>query len=160
MDPKVLLFCFVLIPMILFAILMFVYYSLQKRYRGNKSAVLEKMMNEATSSSSGKDAFYQKVYIKIERIPVINRYLRKIRRRLELVNQNDEYTIRKDTARITLRAIVLALLISILIAWINKDNLFIMLISLLGVLIVIENLTEQMINKVENKLLNQELEFF
>lgn len=160
MDPKVLLFCFVLIPMILFAILMFVYYTLQKRNRGNKSAVLEKMMNEATSSSSGKDAFYQKVYIKIERIPVINRYLRKIRRRLELVNQNDEYTIRKDTARITLRAIVLALLISILIAWINKDNLFIMLISLLGVLIVIENLTEQMINKVENKLLNQELEFF
>ena len=126
MNPKTLLLCFVLIPVALFAVLMVIYYMLQKRNRGNKSAVLEKMMNEASSSSSGKDAFYQKVYIKIERIPVINRYLRKIRRRLELVNQNDEYTIRRDTAKITLRAILIALFAAILIAWINKDNLFIL----------------------------------
>ena len=160
MDSKTLLLCFVFIPIVLFAILMVIYYALQKKNKGNKSAVLEKMMNEASSSSSGKDAFYQKVYIKIERVPIINRYLRKIRRRLELVNQNDEYTIRKDSAKITLRAILIALFAAILIAWINKDNLFIMLVSLLGVLIVIENLTEQMINKVEDKLLVQELEFF
>ena len=118
------------------------------------------MQKEATASSGGLDAFYQKVYLKIERIPIINRYLKKIRRRLELVNTDDEYTIRKETGRITLRGIIIALIAAIIIAWLNKENFFIMAISLLGVLIVIENLTEQMINRVENKLLLQELEFF
>lgn len=118
------------------------------------------MVKDATSKSSSSDVFYQKVYMKIDRIPILNRYLRKIRRRLELVNTDDEYTIRKDTGKITLTCILIALVASIIIAWINKENTFIMCVSLLGVIIVIENLTEQMINKVENKLLEQELEFF
>lgn len=160
MDSKTLLLAFVCVPLILFAILMFFYVSLQRRNRTNKSAVLQKMMNEALSSSSGKEAFYQKVYVKIDRVPILNRYLRKIRRRLELVNQNDEYSIRKESAKIALKSIFYTLIASIIIGWINKDDMFIMLVSLLGVLIIIENLTEQMINKVENRLLVQELEFF
>lgn len=118
------------------------------------------MQKEATASTGGMDKFWQKMYLKIERVPVINRYLRKIRRRLELVNNDDEYTIRKETGRITFWGILIALSTSILIAYINRNNLFIMGVSLLGVIIVIENLTEQMINKVENRLLGQELEFF
>lgn len=118
------------------------------------------MQREASSSTGFFDVFWQKMYLKIERIPAINRYLRKIRRRLELVNDSDEYSIRKDTGRITFWGIMIALLFSIIIAWINRENLFVMGVSLLGVLIVIENLTEQLINKVENRLLEQELEFF
>lgn len=114
------------------------------------------------SSGSGKkaEAFYQKVYLKIDRIPIINRYLRKVRRRIELVNPNDEYAIRKDSAKITLRAIIITLIAALVLVWINRENTFLMLVSLLGVLIVIENLTMQMINKVEDRLLKQELEFF
>lgn len=118
------------------------------------------MLRSADAKTGSSDAFYQKVYNKIDRIPFVNRYLRKIRRRLELINQDDEYTIRKDTGKITLKGIFLFLIVAIIIAYINRENLFIMLVSLLGVFIVIENLTEQMINKVENKLLEQELEFF
>ena len=120
------------------------------------------MVKEASAGKGGAtmDIFYQKVYMKIDRIPIINRYLRKIRRRLELVNTDDEYTIRRDTGKITLRCILIALIAAIAIAWLNKDNFFVMCVSLLGVLVVIDNLTEQMINKVENKLLEQELEFF
>ena len=118
------------------------------------------MLKNADSKSSSMDTFYQKIYIKIDSLPIINRYLRKIRRRLELINQDDEYTIRKETGRITLKGILIALSAAIIIAYINRESTFIMLVSLLGVLVVIENLTEQMINKVENRLLEQELEFF
>ncbi len=118
------------------------------------------MLSSTKGTTKSTDAFYQKIYTKLDMLPFVNRYLRKIRRRMELINQDDEYTIRKETGRITLRSILLTLIASILIAWMNKDNLFIMLVSLLGVLVVIENLTEQMITKVENRLLEQELEFF
>ncbi len=116
--------------------------------------------NNDGSSNKSTEVFLQQIYTKLDSLPIVNRYLRKIRRRLELVNQNDEYMLRRNTAKITLRSILLTLSISILIAWINKDNLFIMITSLLGVLIVVENLTEQMITKVENRLLDQQLEFF
>ena len=151
---------FIAVPLGLFAIILVAFVLLQKKKAGSESTVLKKMQKEAASSSGGMDAFYQKVYLKIERIPIINRYLRKIRRRLELVNNDDEYTIRKETGRITLRGILIALIAAIVIAWLNRENFFVMAVSLLGVLIVIENLTEQMINKVENRLLAQELEFF
>lgn len=133
---------------------------LQKKNQNSQSAVLNKMLRSADAKTGSSDAFYQKVYNKIDRIPFVNRYLRKIRRRLELINQDDEYTIRKDTGKITLKGIFLFLIVAIIIAYINRENLFIMMVSLLGVFIVIENLTEQMINKIENKLLEQELEFF
>lgn len=134
--------------------------TLQKKRQGTQSAVLNKMLRSADAKTGSSDAFYQKIYNKIDRLPFVNRYLRKIRRRLELINQDDEYTIRKETGKITLKGIFLFLLAAILLAYLNRSNTFIMLVSLLGVFIVIENLTEQMINKVENRLLEQELEFF
>ncbi len=118
------------------------------------------MITDRNEGSKSRDAFYQRVYVKLESLPFINRYLRKIQRRMELINQNDKYTIRKDSAKITLRAITIALVVLILMAWINRNDLFIMIVSFIGVIIVVENMTEQMINKVENKLLEQELEFF
>ncbi len=143
----------------MFFVILIAFTILQKKKQGSKSAVLQRMRASAAGGNSS-DVFYQQIYIKLDTLPIVNRYLRKIRRRLELVNQNDEYMLRRNTAKITLRSIFLTLIISIGIAWINKENLFIMITSLLGVLIVIENMTEQMINKVENKLLEQELDFF
>lgn len=156
-----LLIFFIGVPLALFIVILIAFFILQKTKAASKSAVLQKMRDEAKKGTSGgSDIFYQKIYMKIDRVPILNRYLRKIRRRMELVNTDDEYKIRKDTARITLKSIFIALIASIAIAWINKENLFIMIVSLLGVLIVVENLTEQMVNKVENRLLVQELEFF
>ena len=151
---------FIGIPFLFGGIILIAFFMMQKKKSKSQSAVLQKMQRDASAKSGGMDVFYQKVYLKIERIPLINRYLRKIRRRLELVNVDDEYTIRRDTGKITLRSIIIALVAAIIVAYINRDNLVIMLVSLLGLVIVIENLTEQMINKVENKLLEQELEFF
>ena len=151
---------FVVLPVALFIVLLFIFMILQKRRQSSQSAVLNKMLKSVDTKSGGADSFYQKIYIKIDSLPFINRYLRKIRRRLELINQDDEYTIRKETGRITLKGIILFLIAAIVITYINRESTFVMLVSLLGVFIVIENLTEQMINKVENRLLEQELEFF
>ena len=144
----------------MFSILLLFFTIFQKRNSNSQSATLKKFLTEKSGKTKSSDAFYQRVYVKIESLPIVNRYMRKIRRRLELINQDDEYVIRKETGRITLKGILITLIAAIIIAYINQDNLFIMLVSLLGVMVVIDNLTEQMINKVENRLLDQELEFF
>ena len=115
------------------------------------------MMTSETSKSS--DAFYQKMYNRLVNIPFVNRYVYKIRRRLELINDDDEYLIRKETAKIGLKNIFLALSFSILLAYINREDLFMIIVSLIGVLIIIENMTERGVNKIEDKLLNQQLDF-
>lgn len=156
MDPKIFLYlalgCFGI-----FAVIVIIFMTRRKRMAHDQSAVLQRMM--ATEGSKTFDAFYQKMYNKLVDIPFINRYIYKIRRRLELINNDDEYMIRRDTAKIGLKNIFLALLFSIILAWINRDDLFMIIVSLIGVLIVIENMTERGVNRVENKLLVQQLDF-
>ena len=89
----------------------------------------------------------------------VNLYDYKIRRRIELINNDDEYMIRNDTARIALKNIFLALAFSILLAYINRDDLFMMMVSMIGVLVVIENMTERGVNRIEDRLLTQQLDF-
>lgn len=144
----------------LFGVILIALFFIQRKKASGKSQALQKMIQDSKAKKSMGDIFYQKVYVKVDSLPIVNRYLRKIRRRLELINNDDEYAIRRETGKITLRSIILALLTAILIAWVNRDNTFIMLVSLLGVMVFIENMTEQMINKVENRLLEQQLEFF
>ena len=67
--------------------------------------------------------------------------------------------IRNDTARIALKNIFLALAFSILLAYINRDDLFMMMVSMIGVLVVIENMTERGVNRIEDRLLTQQLDF-
>ncbi len=156
MDIKVLLYlamaCFAGFLGIVIAYVM----RSRKNSRG-QSAVLQKMMNQKSSNSSA--AFYQKMYNKLVALPFVNRYVYKIRRRLELINSDDEYTIRNQTAKISLKNIFLALFFAILLCYINRSDLFMMCVSLIGVYVVIENLTEQGVSKVENRLLLQMLDF-
>ena len=156
MDPKFLLYM-ALSFFVIFAIIVIIFMVRRKRMSHDQSAVLQRMM--ATEGSKTFDAFYQKMYNKLVEIPFINRYIYKIRRRLELINNDDEYMIRRDTAKIGLKNIFLALLFSIILAWINRNDLFMIIVSLIGVLIVIENMTERGVNRVENKLLVQQLDF-
>lgn len=156
MDPKLLLFA-VGICFGGFFLLVIIFLLRRKKMEGSESAVLHRMM--ASEGSKSMDAFYQKMYNKLVAIPFVNRYIYKIRRRLELINTDDEYLIRNDTAKIGLKNIFLTLIFAIVLAYINRDDLFMILVSFIGVLIVIENMTERGVSRIENKLLTQQLDF-
>ena len=156
MNPKFLLYlglgCFAG-----FFLIVIVFLLRRKKVSASQSEVLRKLMTKENTNSFA--AFYQKSYNKLVNIPGLSRYIYKIRRRLELINNDDEYTIRNDTAKIALKNIILALVFSFILCYINREDLFMMLVSLIGVLVVVENLTEQGVSKVENKLLVQQLDF-
>jgi len=54
---------------------------------------------------------YQKIYIRLIRTPFLKRYLFKLRRRLEIVNIDDEYTTRKEAASLLSTKILKLLLL-------------------------------------------------
>lgn len=158
MDQKMLLLLIV-VPLVLFVIVLIAFLILQKKNKANKSIALQKMLTSNESAlSSG--AMLQKIYTKLIRLPLINRYVYKIRRRLELLHDDDEYTIRNETAKIALRGIICTLVAAIVLTYINREDLFMMIVSLIGVLVVVENLTDMMVNKIEDTLLRQQLELF
>ena len=158
MDQKMLLLL-IAVPLVLFVFVLIAFLILQKKNKANKSIALQKMLTSNESAlSSG--AMLQKIYTKLIRLPIINRYVYKIRRRLELLHDDDEYTIRNETAKIALKGIICTLVAAIVLTYINREDLFMMIVSLIGVLVVVENLTDMMVNKIEDTLLRQQLELF
>lgn len=143
----------------LFALLVAIVLIRQKKNQSNQSVVLQQMM-KGSSSKFSMDVFYQKAYLAVTSIPVVKTYVYKIRRRVEMFNNDDEYLTRKETAKISLKAIISTLIIAIVLAIINRNDLFLMLVSFIGVLVVAENITDRMVTKIEDKLLKQQLELF
>lgn len=158
MDSKLLLML-IFVPLVLFVFVLIAFLIIQKKNKSNQSVALQKMLTSNESSMSS-GATLQKIYTRLITIPIINRYVYKIRRRLELLHDDDEYTIRNETAKISLKGIALAFFFAIVLAWINREDLFMMIVSLIGVLVVIENMTDMMVNSIEDKLLKQQLELF
>jgi len=132
----------------------------RKNRKSEKTALKKSLAATGKKSALSKTAFYQKVYLSIATTPIINRYLFKVRRRLELVGNDDEYNVRAAAGKATLKAIIITILASLLLMYINRESTFMMLVSLIGVLVVVESFTEMSVNKIEDKLLNQQLDLF
>ncbi|MBO5141581.1 MAG: hypothetical protein J6C46_01050 [Clostridia bacterium] len=145
--------------MLLLIIIAFVL--IQRKNKKSGQAALRKSI-EDTSKKKGlsKTAFYQKVYLSLATTPIIKRYLFKVRMRLELVGNDDEYNVRAAAGKSTLIAIIITVLASVFLMYINRESTFMMIVSLIGVLVVVESFTEMNVSKIEDKLLNQQLELF
>jgi len=161
MDIQTLMIPMIVIMGVMLAFIIVAFLLIQKKNSKSDKAALKRSL-AATGQKSGlsKTAFYQKVYLSLATTPLIKRYLFKVRMRLELVGNDDEYNVRAAAAKATLKAIILALVASIFLMWINSESLFMMIVSLIGVLVVVENITEMSVNKIEDKLLNQQLDLF
>ena len=73
MDQKMLLLL-IAVPLVLFVIVLIAFLILQKKNKANKSIALQKMLTSNESAlSSG--AMLQKIYTKLIRLPIINRYV-------------------------------------------------------------------------------------
>ena len=66
------------------------------------------------------DVIYQKLYVSYTKIPFLKRYLAKLRRKLEILNVDDEYLTRKQSASILTKTLCIIFPLTIaIIAYIN-----------------------------------------
>ena len=145
---------------VLFAAVIIVYYILMKKMGKSEYRQMKKLQEGTEADSFSKDIFYQKLYVRYIRTPFIKRYLFKIRRRLEIVNIDDEYITRKDSAKILTNAMIIFVVIALATIFITKDNALLMSILLIFELFIVDTMVDGMVDKIDNNLLREQIDFF
>ena len=144
----------------LLAIIVVAYLMLRKKMQNSDVKRINSLINDTKEKRYSLDVFYQKLYIKFQKTPFIKRYLYKIRRRLEINNLDDEYLTRMQTAKIIFRVVILVTLLTIGVVLVTHNNLLLMGIILIFELFIIDTLTDSMVDKIDNNLLLQQIDFF
>lgn len=144
----------------IFAVIVIAYLVLNKKMQKSDYQQIKKLRRGTESNKFSFEVLYQKLYITYSKIPFIKTYILKLRRRLEILNVDDEYATRRDSAKI-LTIVLLIMLpiitVSIILAHTNYLTLSIILIF---ELFMVDSFIDNMVDKMDNNLLKEQLEFF
>ena len=136
------------------------YVVLSKKLKASDTMQIKQLREGTQEKSFSFEILYQKLYNIYIRNPFTKRYLFKVRRRLEIINIDDEYLTRKQTSAIVTKALMMIIPITLVIILITKSNTLLMSILLLFELFMIDTLVDGMVDKIDNKLLVQQIDFF
>ena len=144
----------------LFAVVILAYYFLNKKLNGADKKYERQLRAGTKVSTFSMDIMYQKLYVIYAKIPFIKRYLRKIRRRIELINIEDEYNTRRNASKVMTKAVGIVLLLTIGIVVIASSNMLLLVMLLMLELFITETLVEASVDKIDNNLLKEQVDFF
>ena len=129
------------------------YVILSKKLKASDTMQIKQLREGTQEKSFSFEILYQKLYTMYIKNPFTKRYLFKIRRRLEIINIDDEYLTRKQTSTILTRALAMIIPITLVIILITKSNTLLMSILLLFELFMIDTLIDGSFDKIDNKIL-------
>ncbi len=141
-------------------IIVLIYFILSKKMQGSEYRKIQKLQQGTKQKSFSTEVLFQKLYLTYIKIPFIKRYALKIRRRLEIINIDDEYNTRKGTAKILTRTLAIVVPAMILTIMISSKNFLLMFILLLFELFMIDTLIDGSVDKIDNKILKEQIDFF
>ena len=136
------------------------YYILSKKMQKSEYKKIQKLQRGTKTSGFSSEILYQKLYITYVRIPFLKRYILKLRRRLEILNIDDEYATRRDSAKIISKALLIVLPLLIITIILTKSNYLLMFILIIFEVFMIDLLIEGSVDKKDDSLLEQQLDFF
>ena len=136
------------------------YYIMNKKMQKSEYKKIQNLQRGTKASAFSSEIMYQKLYIFFSRLPFIKRYVLKLRRRLEILNIDDEYITRRDVAKILTKALVILIPLIIITIVVTKSNYLLMFILLIFELFMIDILMEGSVDKKDTELLTQQLDFF
>ena len=144
----------------LIVIMGFAYYIMSKKMQKSEYKKIQKLQKGTKSNLFSAEVIYQKLYLTYSRMPFLKRYVLKLRRRLEILNIDDEYITRRDSAKIITKALVILIPLVIITIVITKNNYLLMFILLMFELFMIDILIEGSVDKKDDALLVQQVDFF
>ena len=144
----------------LFGIIVLAYVIMSSKMQNKNTKYVKQLVEGTKKSSFSMDVFYQKFYIKCVNMPFLRRYTLKLRRRLEIINLEDEYITRKQVAKILFKAVVLVVPLTGFVIYMTYSNFLLLSSLLLFELFFLESLLEGMVDGIDNKLLREQLDFF
>ena len=144
----------------LFVLIILAYYLLSKKMQKSEYKKIQKLQQGTKTNSFSTEILFQKLYIFYRKIPFLKRYILKLRRKLEIINIQDEYATRRDSAKIITKSLVILLPIVILTILLTKTNYLLMFILLIFELFMVDILIDSSVDKKDDALLVQQIDFF
>lgn len=142
----------------LLAVIIVIYLILQ---RNNKEKQYINSLQQGTKKSKfSSEIMYQKLYLFYLKTPFIKRYILKLRRRLEIVNIDDEYLTRLQASKILTRTFLIVIPVTIAIIALTHKNILLMSILLIFEVFLMDTIIDGMVDKIDNNLLKQQINFF
>lgn len=145
---------------ILFALVVIIYLFIRKKMSSSEIKQIRELREGTEAKRFSSEILFQKLYVIYLKTPFLKKYLLKVRRRLEIINVDDEYLTRKQSASILTKTLAIILPLTIAIIAITHSNSLLMIILLLFELFMIDTFMDGMVNKIDNKLLREQIEFF
>ena len=144
----------------LFVLILISYVILQKKMNKSDLKRIKELKAGTKDKSFSSDIMYQKLYVTYSKVPFLKRYLKKLRRKLEVINIEDEYLTRKQAAKIVTKAILIIIPLTVIIIALTHQDILLLSILLLFEVFLIETLMENMVDTLDTKLLKQQIDFF
>ncbi len=143
-----------------FAAIIIAYFILSKKMQKSEYQKIKKLKQGTETSGFSFDVFYQKLYITFSRIPFLKGYILKLRRKLEIIDVENEYATRRDSAKILFRALLILIPVAIATIVITRNNYLLMSILLIFEIFMIDTVIDGQVNKMDTNLLKEQLDFF
>ena len=144
----------------LFAVIVIAYMILRKKMSTSEYMQIKKLRVENKKSGFSTEVLYQKLYTIYLKTPFIKRYLFKIRRRLEIINLDDEYLTRLQSSKKLTNTLLILIPLTFVIIYVTKANYLLMSILLIFELFIADSVIDSMVDKIDNSLLLQQIDFF
>ena len=136
------------------------YFVLSKRINKDEMKYARELQKGTKQNTFSMEIIYQQLYVFYTRIPFIKRYLAKLRRRLEIINVEDEYITRKQSAAYLTKAMLIIIPLTFIIIYLTNSNLLLMSILLIFEIFITEIIISGSVDKLDNKILREQIEFF
>lgn len=145
---------------VVFLVIVIAYLQIRKKMQSSQYKQLQQLRRGTEKSAFSADIIYQKLYLTYRKIPLVKRYLLKLRRRLEILNIDDEYLTRKQASQILTKGLVIVIPLTILIIALTYTNFMLLGILIIFEIFIMDSMIDGMVDKIDNNLLKQQINFF
>ena len=144
----------------IFAVVVVAYFILRKKMAKSEYQQIKKLRSGVEEKKFSMEVVYQRLYITYEKIPYIRTYCNKLRRRLEIINIDDEFATRRDSAKILTKVFLFAIPIMIISIVLSHENFLLMAILLIFELFMLDTFIDSQVDTLDTNLLKEQLDFF
>ena len=134
--------------------------SVNKRMQKSDYKRIKQLQQGTKASNYSSEILFQKLYITYTKIPFIKRYIFKLRRRLEIIDVDNEYATRRDSAKILTKSLAILIPLAIVTLLLTSGNILLRAILLIFELFMIDTLIDGSVDKMDNNILREQMEFF
>lgn len=136
------------------------YVIISKKMQKSEYKKIKKLQSGTQDRKFSMEVLLQKLYLTYLKIPFLKRYVLKIRRRLEIINIDDEYNTRKGTAKILSRALLIITPVILVTIMLTSENYLLLSILLIFELFMVDTFIDGSVDKIDNNILKQQIDFF